>query len=126
MAALQVPCNDATGASCFSDPEAARASEHLAALRFVEKVQACLQRKRFDVPQQSAAVSANFCNESVYGNLNVLCVNGVVRLDATDEASDSDSDCDTFDVWPSALSNALTSMQRDEYIADMAAAMGGT
>ena len=65
----------------FSGPEAKRASEHLASSGFIEAVKNSLAGRRFELPQQSAAVSASFCNESVYGNLNVLCVTGVVRLD---------------------------------------------
>ena len=82
---------DASGATAFSAPEAARASEYLASSRFLDAVKRSLQSKRFELPQQSAAVSAHFCNESVYGNLNLLCVTGVVRLDPNADAGGDDA-----------------------------------
>ena len=51
----------------------------------------CLQRKKFVLPQQSRNISEHFCNEAVYGKLNVLCVSGVVRLDATEAVGEGAS-----------------------------------
>ena len=114
---------DASGATCFSGPEAARASEFLVSVNFVDTVKRSLQRKRFELPQQSAAVRAHFCNETVYGNLNVLSVTGVVRLDPNaldddeDEAegandggdgSDASSESEVTFGWPSAEAHEET------------------
>ena len=52
------------------------------------RVKACLQQKRFKLPQKSTSVSAHFCNESVYGTLNILCVTGVVRLAYPEETEE--------------------------------------
>jgi hypothetical protein len=75
---------DKHGKTCFSAQEASAASEHIAAMELDVRVQECLQRKQFDLPQESAHVQAEFCNESVYGTLNLLAVHGVVRLDPND------------------------------------------
>ena len=106
---------DSHGLTCFSLSEADAASEHIAALKLDERVKECLQKKRFELPQQSAAVSAHFCNESVYGNLNLLCVTGVVRMCESDRwtferaaavSSDAAVEDDysvyssTFNAWP--------------------------
>ena len=56
---------DSSGKACFSASEAQAASAHIAALRLDERVKACLQRKKFVLPQQSRNVSVNFCNECV-------------------------------------------------------------
>ena len=101
---------DSLGLTCFSLSEADAASEHIAAMKLDERVKECLQKKCFELPQQSAAVGAHFCNESVYGNLNLLCVTGVVRMCESDRwtferaaAVSSDAavvDSSTFDAWP--------------------------
>ena len=75
-------------------------------------VMAQLQQKRFGLPQESATIQNAFCNEYVYGKLNVLFVCGAIRLDAdraavvgralTDGDKDLDPSKDTFDAWPTA------------------------
>ena len=106
---------DASGATAFSAPEAARASEYLASSRFLDAVKRSLQTKRFELPQQSAAVSAHFCNESVYGNLNVLCVTGVVRLDPNADAGGDDATPVTLD-WPSEATRAAAKRARKKLL----------
>ena len=98
-----------------SAPEAARASEYLAASRFLDAVKRSLQTKRFELPQQSAAVSAHFCNESVYGNLNVLCVTGVVRLDPNADVGGDDATPVTLD-WPSEATRAAAKRARKKLL----------
>ena len=106
---------DASGATAFSAPEAARASEYLASSRFLDAVKRSLQTKRFELPQQSAAVSAHFCNESVYGNLNVLCVTGVVRLDPNADVGGDDATPVTLD-WPSEATRAAAKRARKKLL----------
>ena len=60
------------------------ASEHIAAMHLDRRVEACIQHQRFELPQQSGYVSAQFCNESVQGSLNLLEITGVVKLDIND------------------------------------------
>ena len=106
---------DASGATAFSAPEAARASEYLASSRFLDAVKRSLQTKRFELPQQSAAVSAHFCNESVYGNLNVLCVTGVVRLDPNADTGGDDATPVSLD-WPSEATRAADKRARKKLL----------
>ena len=40
-----------------------------------------MQYKRFILPQQTTEVEATFCNEAVYGSLNVLSVAGLVKME---------------------------------------------
>ena len=78
-------------------------------------VKRSLQTKRFELPQQSAAVSAHFCNESVYGNLNVLCVTGVVRLDPNADVGGDDATPVTLD-WPSEATRAAAKRARKKLL----------
>ena len=71
--------------------------------------------QRFELPQQSAAVSAHFCNESVYGNLNVLCVTGVVRLDPNADVGGDDATPVTLD-WPSEATRAAAKRARKKLL----------
>ena len=75
---------DSHGKTCFSAEEAEAASEHIAAMHLDRRVEACIQHQRFELPQQSGYVSAQFCNESVQGSLNLLEITGVVKLDIND------------------------------------------
>ena len=69
------------GKTCFTREEASNASWRIASMRLDDRVKACLQRKKFILPQQSRSMVDGFCNESVYGTLNLICVTGLVRLD---------------------------------------------
>ena len=82
---------------------------------FRDAVKRSLQTKRFELPQQSAAVSAHFCNESVYGNLNVLCVTGVVRLDPNADVGGDDATPVTLD-WPSEATRAAAKRARKKLL----------
>ena len=114
---------DSHGMTCFSISEAAAASEHIAAMELDRRVQECLQRKRFELTQQSGAVQTFFCNESVYGNLNLLCVTGVVRMAENDRwtfdraatVSRPESD-EPFDAWPSRETRAESKMLKRFFI----------
>ena len=79
---------DALGKTCFSAEEASEACERLVDMQLVERVKKCLQRKQWVLPQQSNDMGNFFCNESVYGTLNVLCVTGVVRLAYPEETEE--------------------------------------
>ena len=61
------------------------------------------------------AVSAHFCNESVYGNLNVLCVTGVVRLDPNADAGGDDATPVSLD-WPSEATRAADKRARKKLL----------
>ena len=87
----------------------------IASSRFLDAVKRSLQTKRFELPQQSAAVSAHFCNESVYGNLNVLCVTGVVRLDPNADVGGDDATPVTLD-WPSEATRAAAKRARKKLL----------
>lgn len=93
---------DAYGKTCFSEAEAEQASDRIVQMRLDERVKACLQRKRFLLPQQNRAFNAHFCNESVYGTVNLLCVSGVVRMEQAEAVTPSSvSQADAvFDAWP--------------------------
>ena len=71
---------DEHGKTCFTRDEAEEAQWRIACMRLEDRVKQCLQRKKFVLPQQSRNMIDGFCNESVYGTLNLLCVTGVVRL----------------------------------------------
>lgn len=57
--------------------------------------------RRFVLPQQTSGVQAHFCNESVYGSLNVLWVCGVVRMEDGGSEEQTKAGTEVFDVWPS-------------------------
>jgi len=67
---------DKHGKSCFTAAEARKASTHLAAMQLDSKVKEALNQQRFELPQQTEKVHNFFCNETVYGKLNVLWVSG--------------------------------------------------
>jgi hypothetical protein len=65
----------------FSSPQkVAVASARLRDIRFVDKVKWAITGVAFELPQESKSMSTTFCNEMVYGHVNVLMVAGVVRL----------------------------------------------
>jgi hypothetical protein len=94
----------------FTDKEAARASDFIASSGIEERVKAALQKKRFVLPQEVEGVNAHFCNESVYGKVNILWVCGVIRM--VDKRSEGEAAgagaaaCQNFDVWPSKEAKA--------------------
>ncbi|KAL3937273.1 MAG: hypothetical protein SGARI_002183, partial [Bacillariaceae sp.] len=63
---------DEQGKVVFSSDEAERTSDFLVSMNLENRVKACLQKKRFVLPQQSHTMENFFCNESVYGKLNLL------------------------------------------------------
>lgn len=98
------------GKICFTDSEAERASNFIASIDLEERVKASLQEKRFVLPQKTDHVEAHFCNESVYGNVNILWVCGAIRFPtggSNDDAGSTGIDSGrssvpaAFDVWPS-------------------------
>jgi hypothetical protein len=59
------------------------------------------QKKRFELPPKAVAIDDYYCNDSTYGNINILCVTRVVRLDSSMEtASHHMKKCSEFDAWP--------------------------
>jgi hypothetical protein len=62
-----------------------------------------LQQKRFVLPQVMDGVQAHFCNESVYGKVNILWCCGVIRMAEGNEAANAANE---FDAWPSAAAKS--------------------
>jgi pentatricopeptide repeat protein len=98
---------NALGLSCFSEKEAKETCKYLRDIDFVQIVKAALQRKRFELPQHSAAYTNHFCNETMYGKMNLLWVTGLVRLDAGMSAAAAIAattvavaELEEFDAWP--------------------------
>ena len=91
------------GEIVFSEKEAERACDFVAAADIEERVKASLQKKRFVLPQQTSGVQAHFCNESVYGTLNVLWVSGVIRMEyrGKGKATGAPANEAPFNAWPS-------------------------
>ena len=89
------------GEVVFTEKEAERASDFISSIQMEERVKAALQRRRFVLPQQTSGVQAHFCNESVYGSLNVLWVCGVVRMEDGGSEEQTKAGTEVFDVWPS-------------------------
>ena len=71
---------DSTGRTCFSAAEAAKSARFCVDSGFLEQLQSRIAETRFDLPQSKAEGSAFFCNEKVYGKMNVLRLTGVMRL----------------------------------------------
>ena len=100
------------GEVAFTEKEAARASDFIASSGLEERVKAALQKKRFVLPQEVEGVQAHFCNESVYGKVNILWVCGVIRMEAKSSESEGEAAgagaaaCQNFDVWPSEEAKA--------------------
>jgi len=107
---------DSHGKTCFSKEEAARASEHLAAMQFDERVKECLQKRRFNLPQEKHAPEIFWCNEQVYGNINILSVTGLVRMSPGADAwtferaqrEERMPATKKFDAWPRVPSTIYT------------------
>ncbi len=83
---------------------------------FLEALQDRINATSFDLPQSKRQQSAHFCNEAVYGSMNVLRMTGMLRLCAgegvsergaaskaayaewvTDAAAEACENCDVFD-----------------------------
>jgi hypothetical protein len=58
-----------------------------------------IQKKRFVLSQESTEMESYFCNEEVYGNVNILWVTGAIRLNSSSTGPVLD-DKVAFDVWP--------------------------
>jgi hypothetical protein len=74
------------GKVAFTSEEADNASNFIASSGLEERVKSALQKKRFVLPQQADQVDQHFCNEQVYGTINILWVCGVIRMEADDSA----------------------------------------
>ena len=105
------------GKICFTDGEAERASSFIASIGLEEHVKASLQEKRFVLPQKTDKVEAHFCNESVYGNVNILWVCGAIRFPigggSSEPVTESSSRAEAFNVWPSQQAKARTNQERE-------------
>jgi hypothetical protein len=54
---------DGDGKACFTEDQAERASDYIAEMNLDERVRACLQKKKFELPQVSERVSIVYCND---------------------------------------------------------------
>lgn len=70
---------DEEGKVCFSWQQAEATSDVIASMHLDELVKASLQKKHFQLPQSFKEYDEYYCNEGVYGTLNVLHVFGLVR-----------------------------------------------
>ena len=102
---------DENGLVVFSRQEAKRASDYLAELELYDRVKASLQQTKFDLPQKMSHIDYHFCNESVYGNVNILWVTGAVRLDPRAEILES-SQLAKLKKWPNDMAKAQMEKQR--------------
>ena len=94
---------DSSGKTCFTKAEARAASEHICVKLDLEaQVLESLNSVKFQLAQQSIAKedSAYFCNESVYGELNILEVTGVLRLQKDDQKPNAPDEKLSCDAWP--------------------------
>lgn len=103
------------GKVTFTSKEAERASNFIASYGLEERVKSTLQKKRFVLPQQADQVHANFCNESVYGTMNILWVSGVIRMEAGNPATANSTLNEVFDAWPSDEAFAKIDSDRKRY-----------
>jgi len=71
---------NAEGKTCFSPAEAAAASAYIRDARVLTQVRSRIRHMAFQLPQQASNISATFCNESVYGRMNLVMVHGLLRL----------------------------------------------
>jgi hypothetical protein len=71
---------DSDGKACFSAAEAERACERAVSIKLVEQVKDAILSTDFVLRQSKSEVSDHFCNETVYGKVNILMVTGMVRL----------------------------------------------
>jgi hypothetical protein len=71
---------DSKGNTCFSASEASLAAERVRAMNLLRYAKASINSLDLHLPQVSSTMSTEFCNESVYGKVNVLMVTGIVRL----------------------------------------------
>lgn len=72
-----------------------------------ECVKACIQKKCFVIPQESKEHDEYYCNDTIYSNLNIRFVTGVVRLEHSVEDKTDSSRGSSFDGRPNARSRRL-------------------
>ena len=71
---------DAAGNACFTKDEAGLASKRIVEIDLVGQVKKKIMSTDFVLPQLKQTASAHFCNEAIYGKMNLLMVTGIVRL----------------------------------------------
>ena len=72
---------DSRGNVCFNEEEAEAASVRVSNMDLDGRILAQINSLPFRISQMYGGGEMNFCNEDVYVNLNMLEVNGVVRLE---------------------------------------------
>jgi len=71
---------DSTGKACFSAEEAAKTAELLRDHNVIDRALAAARNTRMELPQQGYDTELFVCNESVYTDVSILCVSGVIRM----------------------------------------------
>jgi hypothetical protein len=103
------------GEIAFTAKEADRASDFIASSNLEDRIKAELQKKSFVLPQETNGVQAHFCNESVYGKVNILWVCGVIRMeDGARVPGSSAAIPSRFNAWPSTAANKATATARSQ------------
>lgn len=82
---------DGAGKTCFTKEEAERTSNVIVKSKLVELVKSHIKKLPFELRQRKETVEHFFCNESVYGNLNLLAVSGVVNLASLESLDSTDA-----------------------------------
>jgi len=111
---------DAQNKIAFTSQEAELASQYVASMGLDQRVKAALQKKRFDLPQELGLVEGSFCNENVYGKVNILWVTGVVRMEDTTVMPKPRCTChdDEFNAWPELERQIMQRENLQEHIVD--------
>lgn len=103
------------GEIAFTAKEADRASDFLASSNLEDRIKAELQKKSFVLPQETSDVYANFCNEAVYGKVNILWVCGVIRMKDGARAPEPGAAIPSrFNAWPSTAAKKATATARSQ------------
>ena len=64
------------------------ARKHLEEMKFFNKLRNKLKTTKLIYPQRKYSFQEHFCNEAVYGNLNLIILTGLVKLDKIDNSND--------------------------------------
>jgi small ubiquitin-related modifier len=72
---------DADMKVCFTEAEAGRTCTLVKASNLVQEVQARIQTTKFELPQtETKSIDHSFCNEQVYGKMNLLMMTGMLHV----------------------------------------------
>jgi hypothetical protein len=72
---------DSAGKTCFSSKEAELTAARIREMQLLRHIKGAINGLDLHLPQQKSNVNSHFCNESVYGEMKVVMVTGIVRLE---------------------------------------------